>query len=364
MSVAPPPAVDAPPQPDPQDPYRSSRKRGLVRLGIFITVLVVLMAGTGLYVRSAARGSGGPSKPVAVVIPPGASASQIAGVLAQKDVIRNAWLFKLMARWDGRADSLKPGEYQLRTGMSFGEVLDVLDAGPKIELTRITVPEGKIIPEVLAIIRDKTKLSANAFKAEIESGRYRLPIMPAGSKNLEGLLFPKTYDIEKDMTEGEVLQMMLDQFARETSALDFSLAKPRGLSPYQVLVLASLVEREAKIDEDRAKIAGVMYNRLRRGMRLQIDATVQYAIYQKTGRYKPRLTYADYEISSPYNTYQIDALPPAPIASPGFASLSAALKPATTDAIYYVLCDKRGGHAFARSADEFDRLKRECAAKR
>jgi UPF0755 protein len=299
-----------------------------------------------------------------VVIPEGSSASEIANVLAKKDVIKNAWLFKLMARLDGRADSLKPGEYKMRTGMSFGEVLDLLDLGPEIKIERFTVPEGKIIPEIVKIIRDKTTLSASAFEAELASGRYRLPIMPPQSKNLEGLLFPKTYDLREGMTEGQVIQMMLDQFTTETAGLDFGLAKPRGLTPYEVVIMASLIEREAKVPEDRAKIAGVMFNRFKRGMRLQIDATVQYAIYQKTGAYKPRLTFADYEIDSPYNTYQIDRLPPAPIAAPGLASMEAVLQPAATDAIYYVLCDKRGGHAFARTADEFNSLKRECAAKR
>jgi UPF0755 protein len=363
VNLAEPPVAEAPYDPGPPEPHLPSRRRGLMKLLIFFAVLLLLFAGGAMYVRSVSSGSDGPSVPVAVVIPNGATAAEISNLLEQKKIIRNAWLFRFMARMDGRAGSLKPGEYDLRTGMSYGDVLDKLEAGPVIEIERITIPEGKTVREIVAIVREKTSLSANQFQAEIDSGRYRLPVMPKDSKNLEGLLFPKTYDIREGMNEGQVLQMMLDQFTQETDGLDFSKA-PGGVTPYEAVVIASLIEREAKIDEDRAKIAGVIYNRIRRGMRLQIDATVQYAILQQTGSYKSRLTYADYEIESPYNTYRIDGVPPAPIASPGLKALQAALSPAQTDAIYYVLCDKRGGHAFARTAEEFDRLKRECASKR
>lgn len=362
MDVAGPPRAEAPPElghgPQPRSP-----RRALTKLVVVLAAFALLAGGAALYVRDVADGSSGPSRPVTVVVPKGASAAQIADMLAEGGVIRNAWLFRLMARLDGRAGTLKAGKYELRTGMSYGAVLSLLEAGPVVEVETFTIPEGETIREVVDIIRRKTSLSAAAFEAEIRSGRHRLPIMPAGSTNLEGLLFPKTYEITEEMTEADALRLMLDQFVEETRGLDFAAA-PHGLSPYQTIVLASLVEREAKVPEDRAKIAGVIYNRLRRGMRLQIDATVQYAILQATGAYKPRLTFADYEIDSPYNTYRIDGLPPAPIAGPGLASIVAALKPAATDAIYYVLCDKRGAHAFARTADEFARLKRECAAKR
>ncbi|HEX9695612.1 MAG TPA: endolytic transglycosylase MltG [Actinomycetota bacterium] len=360
MSITEPPVAQIEPAPEPERPRR---RRGLINLLIFFLALAALFGAGALYVRSVAAGVAGAGVPVKVVVPKGASAARIADLLASKDVIDNAWIFKLVARLDGRAGTLKPGEYDLETGMSFSEVLDTLEDGPVIELERVTIPEGKTVGEVVDIIRRRTSVSASAFQAEIDSGRYRLPVMPAGVKTLEGLLFPKTYDIRKGTTPGQVLQMMLDQFTDETRALDYSSAKA-NLTPYQVVVAASLIEREAKIAEDRPKIAGVIYNRLARGMRLQIDATVQYAYLMKTGSYKSRLTYADYEIDHPYNTYRIDGLPPGPIASPGLDSIVAMIEPAQTDAIYYVLCDPRGGHAFASNASEFERLKRECASKR
>ncbi|HVL88775.1 MAG TPA: endolytic transglycosylase MltG, partial [Actinomycetota bacterium] len=356
-----PPVTDAPPSPDPE--RRSRRRRGLVKLAAFFLVLFGLLGGTALYVRSVAAGTAGAGAPVKIVVPEGASAGQIAELLAGKDIIDNAWIFKLFARFDGRAGSLKPGEYDMQTGMSFGEVLRTLEDGPVIRIERVTIPEGKTVGEVVDIIRTKTSISATEFKAEIDSGRHRLPIMPDNVKSLEGLLYPKTYDIREGATAGQVLKMMLDQFTDETRALDFSKAKA-NLTPYQVVIAASLIEREAKIDEDRPKIAQVIYNRIARGMRLQIDATVQYGYLMKTGSYKGRLTYADYELDHPYNTYRIDGLPPGPIASPRLASIVAMLEPADTDAIYYIHCDKRGGHAFAKTASEFEKLKRECPGKR
>ncbi|GAC1415528.1 MAG: endolytic transglycosylase MltG [Actinomycetota bacterium] len=361
MNIAEPPVAEAPPDPSPGFPDHSPR-RGLVKLLIFLSVVVLLFGVGGLYVRSAVAGSAGPSKPVTIVVPKGASVSEIATLLAKHHVIRNAWLFRIIAAFDGRASKLKPGDYQLHTGMSFSAVLAALSKTHVIVQEHFTVPEGKTVREVIDIIGRKTSLSAAKFKAEVTSGRYRLSIMPPGISTLEGLLFPKTYAVKVGMTEGQVVQMMLDQFTEETTSLDFS--KGKGLSAYQLVVMASLIEREAKTSADRGKIAGVIYNRIARKMKLQIDATVQYAIYAKTGQYKPRLTYADYGISSPFNTYQIQGLPPSPIANPGLASLEAAVNPAATDALYYVLCDKQGGHAFAKSAAEFEKLKHSCAATR
>jgi peptidoglycan lytic transglycosylase G len=331
-----------------------------MRLLAFFSVLALLFGGAGIYVLNASRGMTHEGKPVSVFIEPGSSAAQIAAQLQRKDVINAAWLFKLVARIDGRAGALKPGEYELRTGMSYGEVLDVLAAGPAIVETSVTVPEGKTVIEIAKILGDKTKITADAFLAAARSGSHRLAIMPAGSRNLEGLLFPKTYRIREGATADDVVQMMLNQFTEETKALDFSKPPVRGLTPYQIIVIAGMIEREAKVPQDRAKIAAVIYNRLRRPMRLQIDATVQYAYLLRTGRYRNPLTTDDYKISSPYNTYQIDGVPPAPIASPGLASIQAALAPEKVDYLYYVLINSKGEHAFARTYEEFLRLKQQA----
>lgn len=345
---------------EPPPSGRSPRRRAIMRLLAFFSVIAILFGGLGVYVLNASRGTTAQAKVVSVFIEPGSSAAAIATQLERRDVIKAAWLFKLVARLDGRAGDLKPGEYELRTGMSYGEVLDVLAAGPAIISTNATIPEGKTVIEIAGIIGAKTLLGADAFLAAARSGRHRLAMLPAGSRNLEGLLFPKTYRIREEATADDVVKMMLNQFTEETKGLDFTKPPIPGLTPYQVVVIASMIEREAKVPQDRAKISAVIYNRLRSKMRLQIDATVQYAYLLKTGRYKNPLTTDDYKISSPYNTYQIDRIPPAPIASPGLASIQAALSPAKVDYLYYVLINSKGEHGFARTYQEFLRLKQQA----
>lgn len=325
----------------------------------FLSVLALIFGGLGIYVLNASRGTAEEGKVVSVFIEPGSSAGEIAAQLERRGVIKAAWLFKLVARLDGRAGELKPGEYELATGMSYGEVLDVLAAGPAIASTNVTIPEGKTVVEIARIIGEKTLISADAFLAAARSRRHSLSLRP-GSHNLEGLLFPKTYRVREEATADDVVQMMLDQFTLETKGLDFTKPPVQGLTPYQIVTIASMIEREAKVPQDRAKIAAVIYNRLRRPMRLQIDATVQYAYLLATGKYKNPLTTDDYKYPSPYNTYQIDGIPPAPIASPGLASLKAALAPAKVDYLYYVLINAEGEHAFARTYDEFLRLKQQA----
>ncbi|MGH2726110.1 MAG: endolytic transglycosylase MltG, partial [Actinomycetota bacterium] len=180
---------------------------------------------------------------------------------------------------------------------------------------------------------------------------------PRNPKNLEGFLFPKTYDLLKGVTTPEVVDKLLEQFEKETKTLEWNNAAKLGVTPYQVLIIASMIEREAQVSQDRARIARVIYNRIAKPMRLQIDATVQYGIYLETGSYKQPLLVEDYQFSSPYNTYLIDGLPPAPIASPGLASIDAALNPEPGKWLYYVLINDKGEHGFAETYEEFVRLK-------
>lgn len=341
---------------EPPPSGRSPRRRALMRLLIFFCILAVLFGGLGIYVLNASKGTAADGQVVSVFIEPGSSAGKIATQLERRKVIKAAWLFKLVARLDGRAGQLRPGEYNLRTGMSYGEVLDVLAAGPAVLSTNVTIPEGKTVAEIARIIGEKTQVSTEQFLEAARSRRHSHWMRP-GSHNLEGLLFPKTYRIREKATADDIVEMMLNQFDAETKNLDFKKPPIPGITPYQLIVIASMIEREAKVPQDRAKIAAVIYNRLRRPMRLQIDATVQYAYLLKTGKYKNPLTTDDYKLSSPYNTYQIDGIPPAPIASPGLASIQAALNPANVDYLYYVLISPNGEHGFARTYDEFIRLK-------
>lgn len=341
----------------PRPPAPPARRRR--RLLVIVLVLVALL-GSGIgYAGWAVNGSGN-GRAVPLVVPQGASALDIAGLLAERGVVRAPWLFRLYLRWKAGASDLLAGEYRLRTGMSYGDVLAALRKGPPPPpMVRVTIPEGKTVDETAAIVAARSDISERELLRAASSGRHRAEIMPEGLRNLEGFLFPKTYEFDPKKADADaVVARLVAQFDRETAGVDWSRARRLGITPYEAVVLASLIEREAKVAEERTLISAVIHNRLRRGMRLQIDATVQYAIRRKTGSYKSRLTFADYEIASKYNTYRIDGLPPAPIASPGIEAINAALNPADVDYLYYVLLDPGGKHGFAETYQEFLRLRR------
>ena len=187
------------------------------------------------------------------------------------------------------------------------------------------------------------------------TSRYQPP-----GATLEGLLFPDTYQVGNDMTEAQALSLMTTQFDAVAAELDLdNRAAALGYTPYQIVTIASMIEEEAKIDDERAKIARVIYNRLGQGVRLDIDATTLYAV----GKEGNTLTLSDLDSDSPYNTRKQAGLPPGPISAPGRASLEAALAPADGSWFYYVLADADGRHAFTDSADEFEILVAEADEK-
>lgn len=355
-TIVEPPVAEEGLPPEPPE-RRRARLTPLGKLVIFLLIVLLPMGGFAGYVLKAAGGSGGDGSEVAVVIKPGASASTIAAQLESAGVIDAAWAFRLYARIRGSAGSLKPGEYVFRRGMSYSAVFALLEEGPAVEFTRVTIPEGKTVRETAAILAKATGIAEDELLTELTNGTHTLDLLPKNTKNLEGTLFPKTYDLRKGVTASQIVDLLHGQLEKETAGLDWTRADKLGVTRYEILIIASMIEREARVPQDRAKISRVIHNRLARPMRLQIDATVQYGIYLKTGRYKQPLLVEDYRFPSPYNTYLIDRLPPAPIASPGLASIEAALNPAKGDWIYYVLINDQGEHAFAETYDEFVRLK-------
>ncbi|MFY9586565.1 MAG: endolytic transglycosylase MltG [Actinomycetota bacterium] len=355
MTVTEPPVAEEQLPPEPPR-KRRARLTPLGKLVVFLLVILIPLGALGGYAVKVSGGSG-TGREVSVVIEPGSSASTIAATLEDAGVIKAAWLFRLYARVKGTAKNLKPGEYVFRRNMGYGAVVALLEKGPKIEFTRATVPEGKTVRETAAILGKVGYFTADQFLAEATNGTHKVYNQRARLKNLEGFLFPKTYDFKEGTTAGEAIDILLRQYEKETSTLDWSRASKLGVNAYQIMVIASMIEREARVEKDRAKVARVIYNRIERGMRLQIDATVQYGIFLKTGSYKNPLLTEDYKFSSPYNTYLIDGLPPAPIASPGLASIKAALNPADGKWLYYVLINDKGEHGFAETYDEFVRLK-------
>jgi UPF0755 protein len=331
------------------------RRRGVLVMGL-------LLALVGLVVFQALQWSAArepkpvpPGQQVTITVSDGEGSVEIGRNLREAGVVDSVNRFRDVAQERGLDSLLKPGTYKLVTGMSIDEVLDILAKGPSTGIP-LTIPEGFTVAQIAAKLAATEQFTKAEVTQALQSKDLIVNHRPKGEDSLEGLLFPDTYGIEPDDTAIAVVQEMLDQLEIVLSRYQLSTA-PQNLSPYQLLIVASMIEREAKVDGDRSKIAAVIYNRLAAGKRLEIDATVEYA----TGH--SELTSKDLASRSPYNTYTSDGLPPTPIAAPGEASIKAALQPADGDWIYYVLATKAGEHAFTRSYDEFLKLKAQARAK-
>jgi UPF0755 protein len=334
---------------------RDRRRVGVILL-IIILLLVGLAVAAGGWWTWATAASGHQDK-IVVVIPTGSTGAQVADILKKANVIRSTFAFKVMSRFRGFSKGFEAGTYtNLTTNMSTAAALTALKAGPlPVKSLSAVFPEGLTVAQIAERVQDQLGIPKKDFLAAAQSGTFSLPpYLPNNSKNLEGFLFPKKYDFLSGVKADDVIKKLLDQFAKEVDGLRWNDYKKLGLkSKYEVVIVASMIEREAKFDADRAKIARVIYNRLAKGQALEIDATVEYAL----GTYKPKLTYDDLKVQSPYNTYLHTGLPPTPIATPGLASIAAALAPADGNWLYYLVCDTQGHHAFTNSYSEFLRLK-------
>ena len=325
------------------------RNRIFIVIGVLLTLVVLFLI---LFIHYFYPTQGEES--IHIAIEEGETTSNIARELHDSGVITSPLLFRFLAWLQGKGGDFKAGDYVFNPGMHYGEVFSTLEAGPNYQ-AKVTIPEGLTVDQTAARIAQATTITPEDFKAAAESGDYGVGLIPPGNQdNLEGFLFPKTYNVAIDVSAPQVVQMLLNQFNLETGDLDWSKAQGLGITPYQVLIAASLIEREAAIDEERPLIAAVIFNRLKKDMLLQIDATVQYALPQ----WKDVLTYDDLKIKSPYNTYLHKGLPPAPICSPGIASIEAALNPADINYLYY-LATGNGRHFFTADYNEFLRVKNE-----
>ena len=303
-------------------------------------ILLVVLLGGALaaysYVDSRVSPGGKSGADVQVTIPKGASTNDIAKILQRAGVIDNTTLFGFYARIEGNGD-YRAGEYQLRKNEGYKQILDVLATGEVVTPDRITIPEGFTLQQIAARVGKLPGRSEQKFLDLAASGEVRSQFSPPGSNNLEGLLYPDTYLITDKDDEVTILRRMVEAFDEQATSVGITDAATRlGITPYQLVTVASMVEREAKVDEDRGKIASVIYNRFKRKMPLGIDATLMYALGK-----------VDTSSSSPYNTYKILGLPPTPIANPGKPSLQAAASPDDTPYLYYVIAGADGHHAFA-----------------
>jgi UPF0755 protein len=339
----------------------SHRARGSAARGtlvLFLVLLVLVVGGVG-GAYWWATGTSGPPEPIRVEIPEGASAEEVGELLEDAGVIRSSLAFRLTVSIRGLGDELRAGTYRMTTNMSLDDALRVVTAGPAPpKEVAVTIPEGYEVKEIARTVADSlSKVDAERFQRLAESGRFSLPpFLPEGTPTTEGFLFPETYGFRGTAGPNEVVVLLLDQFEEQAAGLPWENARDLGLSPYEIVIVASMIEREAGVDADRPKISAVIHNRLERGMPLQIDATIQYALPEDNRL----LTVEDYEYPSPYNTYLHNELPPTPIGSPGVASLRAALAPADEDYLYFVVIDDSGRHGFAETYDEFLRLKEQA----
>jgi len=284
------------------------------------------------------------------------STTQIAEQLYQEGLIRNQTAFLLYLRFSGYARQLKAGNYSLSNSMSVQEIAERIYRGENTSIyTRVTLPEGYTLDQIEETLAEKGLVDSEKFRAVLENGEFNydfLEGLPSDKNRLEGFLFPATYDITSGMTEAECVDMMLKCFGRNVTPAIRQQAADQGLSVLELITMASIVEREARLEEERPIIAGVIDNRLKIGMLLQVDATVQYAL----GQHKEKIYYQDLELDSPYNTYIYPGLPPGPIASPGISSISAVLNPTRHDYYYYV-AQSDGSHVFSKSLKEHNQAK-------
>ena len=291
-----------------------------------------------------------PGQEVTIEIPSGSTAEDIGAILAAQGVVRSALEFEAAVRNNEADARLQAGTYQLETVMDPNEVVAALVVGPVADVYRVTVIEGLRVPEILTALSEASGIPYTEFETALTSGEVETALaeMPAEPSlgDWEGLLFPDTYEFATSAEPVNILQRLASTMEQRVGSIDWSNLEALGMTPYDGLKIASLIESEAQLDEERPTVSSVIHNRLAMGMKLDIDATVLYAL----GTRDPALF--DREVDSPYNTYLVNGLPPTPISSPGRASLEAAAAPEQTDYLFYVLSDLEGHHAFAATLEE------------
>ena len=323
-------------------------RRRLLALVLGVALLAFVWIVVGFWAPFAGEGD----DPVRVRIPNGAGVQQIGEILDERGVVASAAVFSARVRLSGRGSELKPGSYRLRSGMSYGSVLAALAEGPARNVINVTIPEGRARGEIAPIVDeaglDGSYSRASAQAPGLDPGDYGAK----GADSLEGFLFPSTYELPRGASARDLVARQLDAFKREFDGVDLSAAKAKNLTPYEVLVIASMIEREAQLDRERPQIASVIYNRLSQGEPLGIDATTRFAVKN----WERPLTQSQLAVDSPYNTRENAGLPPGPIGNPGIESIRAAAKPASTDFLFYVVKPNTcGEHVFSRTIEEFTR---------
>ena len=320
-----------------------------------ICVAVIIVAGAVFYITGLGKAlDSNDTQTVSVIISSGSSTGQIGQILEEEGIISSADKFKIWSRIKGYDSRYKAGTYTLSPSMDFQEIADIIVSG-KVTTVNFTIPEGYTIYQTASAIAAKGLGDYDTLVSLIEAGDFEYDFLKDAQNNknkLEGYLFPNTYTVDDGMNEEQIIKVMLDQFEKQPYKVYAESGSSYSLN--DIITVASIIERECKVDEERPLVASVIYNRLAKGMPLQMCSTVQYVL----GKQKEVLTYADTRIESPYNTYTNTGLPPGPICSPGLAAIKAALNPADTDYLYFVLSEKLDGTSnFSSDYAQFEKDK-------
>ena len=290
---------------------------------------------------------------VSVTIPDGAGTETIAEILKEHDLISSVFGFKLTSRLEGFDGTYKQGTYNIDTGMTKRQIMELLLSGKVAQDLQLMIPEGYTVKQIAAKAEEIGICTAEEFINEVNNGTFEyefLKDLPDRQYKLEGYLFPDTYFLAENTSVHDLIDAMLKRFDQMYTEEYQNAVKSSGKTLDEIVILASMVEKEIKLPEERARAAGVMYNRLRDGITLGIDATVLYAVGKTAGE----LTQADLNTDSPYNTRINYGLPLGPIASPGEASFKAALYPETHKYLYYVVeAVGKDNHVYCETYDEF-----------
>jgi UPF0755 protein len=328
-----------------RDGSRRRRRRLFIVLAIVLLPIVLLLAAGGWFLYQL-NPPGDPGRRISVTIPEDSGTDQIGDLLQDKGVIGSSTAFQIFTQIT-RAGPFKPGQYSMRADLGVRDAVDALRAGPAE--FRLELPAGLTLGQLAERVGQLPGHSKDVFTAALQSGAARSKYQPSDVSSLEGLLFPDLYVVPKNEKDGEILSRLVTAFDQQADGAGVASANTSGLSPYQTIIVASIIEREAKLDEDRPLIAAVIRNRLLSGRPLQIDATVCYA---KGGCGDKGPTASDLGIDSPYNTYKVAGLPPTPISTVSAQSLAAAARPADVPYLFYVLADNNGKHKFATTEEE------------
>ena len=329
--------------------------RAVLALVVLVVIGFLLVTGVRGWFRSQLDPAGPPGEALTITVPTGATTGDIGQQLEDEGVIPNSTFFRYYADWKGYGN-FQAGEYQLQLNSSADEAIVVLQAGPiPPTFQDFLIPEGKWISEMLPRIAEQIPgMTAEQLQAVLDSGTIQPRYRPEGVTSWEGLLFPAKYNIEDDATPAEVIAKMNDEFAKVTGELGYGGAEAKtGLSAYDVIKVASMIEAEAKTDGDRAKISRVIYNRLKEQMSLDIDAICLFGAGTRDPAILTRKFLDNEGSTGPYACRKDVTLPATPIAAPGRASLQAALNPEEGPWLYYVVADAQGNHFFTDNYDDF-----------